>query len=131
MTRVLLIGALLASASAPVSAQNSACAAFEGALVISPDGTYLGKVTSSYDSDSIFNNYSTFGSSYSSKSVWNDYGPYGSEYSSKSARNSYASQPPILVKNRQLIGYLTTNDAKPGAVSPVLLGAVCYDYKPD
>jgi hypothetical protein len=114
----------------PVIAQSSACAAYDGALIVSSDGTYLGTVSNSYNSDSIFNDIGTFGSDLSSKSIWNDIGTYGSDISSKSAMNDIASDPPMLIKNRQIIGFLTTNKIKPGAVNPILLGAVCYDYKP-
>ena len=81
--------------------------------------TYLGKlVTNKYDSDSIFNEYGTYGSKYGSKSIWNEYGTYGSDYSSQSAFNEYASSPPIIVdNNRQIIGYLTANDYKSGGVT--------------
>jgi hypothetical protein len=112
-------------------AQNAACAALEGAKVVTSDGTYLGRITSSYGQDSIFNSYSTYGSPFSSTSIWNDYGTYGSEYSSTSARSDYATDPPLLIKNGELVGYLSTNKYKPGAVNPMLLGVVCYDYEPD
>jgi hypothetical protein len=115
----------------PAAAQNAACAAFNGAMVVSSDGTYLGSVSSAYDSKSIFNNVGIYGSSVSSKSIWNDIGQYGSNISSKSARNDIASDPPMLIKNEQVIGYLTTNKLKSGAVNPLLLGIVCYDYKPE
>ena len=50
----------------------------------SNDGrVYLGKlVTNKYDTDSIWNEYGTYGSQYSSNSIWNEYGTYGSAYSS-------------------------------------------------
>lgn len=46
---------------------------------------FLGKLNADcYDSESIWNEYGTYGSKYSSKSIWNEYGTYGSEYSSYS-----------------------------------------------
>ena len=44
---------------------------------------YLGCLNcSSYDVNSIWNEYGTYGSSYNLKSIWNEYGTYGSEYNS-------------------------------------------------
>lgn len=78
----------------------------------SNDGrTYLGKlVTSKYDTDSVFNEYGTYGSSYSSNSIWNKYGKYGSQYSLESINNEYATRPPQIVDNNgKFVGYLTEN----------------------
>lgn len=117
----------------PAFAQSnaaSACAALTGARVIAEDGTYLGTVSSPYDGDSIFNRYGK-GSEYASESVWNKFGDYGSKYASDSAMNPYTSSPPKLVKNRQVIGVLTKNKYIAGAVDPVVLGVVCFDFTPD
>ncbi len=71
----------------------------EELLLISPDGTYLGKIgASKYDSDSISNPYGEYGSKYGSKSINNPYGEYGSKYSNKSPNNPYATQKPFLIK---------------------------------
>ena len=131
--RIVALAAIGAAAfmSEPAWAQNEACQAVEGAKVVSPDGTYLGKITSNLASDSIFNKFNPYGNSFSSKSIWNDFGPYGGDFNSKSARNDMASEPPLLIKGDTLIGYLSTNKAKRGAISPMLLGIVCYDYEPD
>lgn len=127
------VASLLVLQSASVFSQRAqdACIALDGAVVLTEDGKYLGRVASKYDSDSIFNRYGTYGSRYSSDSVWNDYGSFGSKYSNTSARSDYASSPPLLVKNRQIIGRLTTNKYLSGAISPVTLGVVCYDYEPE
>lgn len=67
------------------------------------DGTYLGKLTTdSYDSESIFN----------------EFGTYGSKFSSKSAFNEYASSPPLVIFNGETIGYLTVNKYQADAISP-------------
>lgn len=79
----------------------------------SNDGkVYLGKlVTSTYDSDGIWNPYGSYGSEYSRNSIWNQYGDYGSAYSSESAFNEYATKPPIIVDDSgKFFGYLTTNE---------------------
>lgn len=62
----------------------------------SPDGTFLGRFTNKYDSESIYNIYGNYGSKYSSTSVMNTYGNYGSAYSDTSPFNKYASRPPRL-----------------------------------
>ena len=69
---------------------------------------FLGKLNADcYDSESIWNEYGTYGSKYSSKSIWNEYGTYGSEYSSYSPWNEYASTPPVVVDSRgNFYGYL-------------------------
>ena len=86
----------------------------------SNDGkTYLGKLTTNkYDSESIFNEYGTYGSKYSTKSIFNEYGTYGSKYNTQSAFNPYTTTPPIIVdSNFNKIGYLTANTSKPGGVT--------------
>lgn len=82
----------------------------------SNDGkVYLGKcVTDGYDRDSIWyslelaGNYS---SNYGSNSIWNEYGTYGGAYSNESAFNDRATKPPMIVDNDgAFVAYLTTND---------------------
>lgn len=73
---------------------------------------YLGKlITNKYDSDSVWNEYGTYGGKYQTKSIWNEYGDYGSKYSSKSSFNKYATEPPKIVDNKgSFVGYLTINE---------------------
>ena len=82
--------------------------------------TYLGELTTNtYDSDSIFNEYGTYGSKYGSKSIWSKYGTYGSEYSSYSPFNPYAFSPPMIVDgDYNVVGRLTVNEYMTGAISP-------------
>ena len=69
---------------------------------ISPDGTYLGKLSANpYDPDSISNPYGVYGSRYSPTSVNNSYGQYGSRYSPNSANNPYASSSPSIQPERR------------------------------
>ena len=74
---------------------------------------YLGKlVTDKYDSDSIWNEYGSYGSKYSATSIWNTYGDYGSAYSNESAFYKYASKPPVIVdRYGKVVGHLTTNSS--------------------
>jgi hypothetical protein len=124
-------GMLIAVATPAVAQQQGACQLFEGARVVTEEGDFLGTIASPYASDSIFNQYGRYGSKYSTNSIWNNYGRFGSAYSTASARNSYASSPPLLVKGRKTIARLTTNKYLAGAVDPMVLGAMCYDYSPD
>lgn len=103
------------------------CNIVAGATLIAQDGenTYLGKLGSKYDADSIFNNYGTYGSEYSTQSIWNKYGQFGGEYSTYSPFNKYTSTPPMIIKNRQIIGYLSANKGITNAVAPNLLEVIC------
>jgi trimeric autotransporter adhesin len=96
----------------------SVCSQIAGALVIGDDGQYLGRLTNRFDSQSVFNEFGTYGSPYSSTSTNNTYGTYGSPYSSLSANNPYASRPPVLVKNGVAIAYYTVNNFKIPYVTP-------------
>lgn len=92
----------------------------QGSMIFGQDDdrTYLGAIDfTSPSSESIFNEYSTYGSEYSSASIWNEHGTFGSEYSSYSPFNEYTSTPPIIVKNKSIIGHLTENEYLTGAVS--------------
>lgn len=75
---------------------------------------YLGCLNcSSYDTNSIWNEYGTYGSRYNSKSIWNEYGTYGSEYNSLCPWNSYSTNSPVVVdKEGNFYGYFTTNQYK-------------------
>ena len=105
------------------------CDQVKGAVLVAQDdkNTYLGKIASSYDSESIFNEYGTYGSQYNSLSIWNQYATFGSEYSSFSPHNSYTSTPPIIIKNKKVLGYLTANKSIRSSITPNLLKALCKD----
>ena len=62
---------------------------------------YLGCLScSKFDSESVFNQYGTYGSSYSGQSIFNKFSEYGSDYSAHSACNASAIDPPIIVDDR-------------------------------
>ena len=75
---------------------------------------YLGKLNASeYDSESIWNEYGSYGNSYSSTSIWNEYSSYGSDYGSYSPFNEYATYPPVIVDAQgNFYGYFTVNEYK-------------------
>ena len=111
-------------------AQSSICASVEGAKIVASDGKFLGIISNKYNSDSIYNIYGKYGNKYAGDSIWNKYGPYGSEYNSLSWSNKYSSNPPKIIKDKYIIGYLTANKYVSGSINALLLGITCYDYEP-
>lgn len=103
------------------------CDVVEGAALIAQDGTntFLGTITNSYDPESIFNEYGTYGSEYNPSSIWNKYATFGSEYSMYSPHNAYTSTPPMIIKNKKILGYLSANKSLKSSISPNLLKALC------
>jgi hypothetical protein len=130
----MAMAVMFGSVAMPVYAQDDdprqICPALEGAKIVTEEGKYLGKLASRYDSDSVFNKYGSFGSRYSADSIWNKYGSYGGAYSAESPFNKYSSNPPLVVKDRDIIGRLTVNKNAQGAVNPTLVGIICFDYEP-
>jgi len=116
---------LLASAAGA----EEICDILNGAVIIAQDSnnTFLGKVTNSYDSQSIFNEFSTYGNEFSSKSIWNEFSTFGNEFNSNSPFNEFSSSPPMLIKNREILGYLSANKSINASISPNLLKALCKD----
>jgi hypothetical protein len=120
---------VLVSLVATLAHSNELCEAVKGAVVIAQDdkNTYLGKISNSYVSESIFNEFGTYGSPYNSLSVWNEYGTFGSTYNRHSATNPYTSTPPMIIKDRKVLGYLSANRDLRGSITPNLLKALCKD----
>jgi hypothetical protein len=98
MLRLLALLATLAVAA------YASVASADDPFLVSPDGTYLGKLNDNrYDPDSVSNPYGEYGSKYSPNSINNSYGEYGSRYSNKSPNNPYATEGPIVIN--PCIGY--------------------------
>lgn len=115
MKRIALAAVLLAVLLAFADAQGQKIMLFGG-----PNhSTYLGCFScSEYASDSIFNEYGTYGSPYSSTSIYNSYSQYGSPYSNYSPCNEYATDPPVLVDDSgDFYGRLTLNTYRSDAVT--------------
>lgn len=98
-------------------------AELKGAKVYAQDDkkTYLGKIADRYDSESIFNEFGTYGSKYSSSCIWNEHSAFGNKHSSLSPFNDSSSKPATIVKDDKVVGYLTTNKAVNGGISPYML----------
>jgi hypothetical protein len=127
--RIVVVIWIACQVIVPATAAEELCTMVDGTFVIAQDdeNTYLGKITNGYDSDSIFNEYGSYGSEYSSSSIWNQYATFGSKYSSYSPFNEYTSTPPMIVKNRKIIGYLSANKNVRSSITPDLLKALCKD----
>ncbi|GGH46258.1 hypothetical protein GCM10008014_08810 [Paenibacillus silvae] len=109
----------------PVINNNVSIKSSELKLYSNDGKTFLGTLsTNTYDLDSIFNKYGTYGSSYSLNSITNNYGTYGSDYSIESAYNKYATKPPILTYKGETIFYVTMNKNIKNSITPQQL----YDF---
>lgn len=73
-----------------------------GTLVIAADGIFLGQCAGLYDSSSISNDYSPYGSKYAVKSMFNEYGLYGGKYAVNSPFNAYGQPAYLVVGNSNL-----------------------------
>lgn len=105
------VAAGLAQASAPTYTSSSTELLVFGGR---SHDVFLGCLNcSEYSSNSVLNEYGSFGSRYSTTSIRNAYSTYGSLYSSESSCNPYASYPPVVVdRSGNFYGYLTVNAYK-------------------
>lgn len=79
-------------------------------FLLAQDGQFLGILSSNkYQTDSVMNEYGTYGSKYSSTSIFNQYSQYGSRYGFYSPFNPYTSTPPQIILKGQWVGLLTAN----------------------
>ena len=87
------------------------------------DRTYLGSLsTNKLDSDSIFNEFGTYGNKFSSKSIWDEFGFYGGKFSAYSPFNEFTAMPPLIEDSEgNILGRLTVNKFVTGAVDPSLI----------
>tara|TARA_B100001250_G_scaffold384557_1_gene379484 strand:+ start:3544 stop:3936 length:393 start_codon:yes stop_codon:yes gene_type:complete len=84
------------------------CNKFDGAKIISGDGEFLGLLGPRWLTDSIFNDSSSYASSWSQNSIFNSSTDYGNSYSNLSVFNEGASNPPMIISESGLVGYLST-----------------------
>ena len=113
------------------SSQFTLCnTTLNGAYLVAQDSsnTYLGFFGNEYASESIMNNYGSYGSPYTANSVRNDYSQYGSAFGLYSANNPYSSNPPLIIKSGQLIGYLTNNSIIAGGISLSTIDSLCSGF---
>lgn len=111
--------ALNGFASGLAAAQNGQVAAADNTRLMLFGGenhrTYLGCLNcNQFDSESVLNEFGSYGSAYSSTSIFNHYDDFGSKYSIYGACNLYASDPPVIVDGQgQFYGRLTVNRFNP------------------
>ncbi|HEN8800261.1 TPA: hypothetical protein U8251_002860 [Pseudomonas putida] len=125
-----LLAAVLALTAMTMDAEaHEACGIVSGAILIAQDSehTFLGKITNEIESESIFNEFGKYGSEFQSNSIWNEFGSFGSEFSTYSPNNAFTSSPPMMIKNKKIIGYLSENKVINGSISPKVLKALCAD----
>jgi len=105
------------------------CSILNGSKILAQDdeNTYLGKITNSFDSNSIFNDYGAYGSEFNAKSIWNEFSTFGSKFSMYSPFNNFTSTPPMIIKNGKIIAYLSSNKNIASSISANLIKALCKD----
>jgi hypothetical protein len=93
---------------------------YEGASVMSDQRppVYLGLIADEFHPESIFNTFERYGSEFNPMSIWNPFGTYGSSYSHYSPFNMFAQNPPLVVKDRKILGRLTINGDITGGIDP-------------
>ena len=81
-------------------------------------GTFLGRLTSEADRDSVFNEFGPYGSEFSDTSIWNEFGQYGGEFSEYSPFNEFAAHPPLLIIGGHPAAHLSVSEIGASAVHP-------------
>ena len=80
--------------------------------------------------ESIWNQFGTYGNRYSSKSIWNPFGDYGYEHSNFCPFNKFASYPPELRdKNGKFYGFFTCNIYEPNRAKYDVIDEICEHYQ--
>lgn len=76
---------------------------------------------------SIWSQFSDYGTAHSPTSIWNELGKYGSVKSNYSPYNPKAKYPPKVVDgNGKLIGFLTVNKANPNRLEGSIADLICF-----
>lgn len=99
--KLLVIAAGLLSSPIIASVNFWECGGFEGARIIASDGSLLGRLGPSWQSDSIFNDSSEYSTTWSSNSIFNTSTEYGNSYSKNSVFNESASNPPRIISEEE------------------------------
>lgn len=85
--------------------------------------TYLGMLTTNkFDTESVFNEFGTYGNKFNLKSIYNEFGTFGGEFSLYSPFNESTLSPPLIVDaDGNTVGRLSVNKNVIGAVSPYII----------
>ena len=88
-------------------------------FLVAADGQFLGILSSNkFQTESVMNEYGSYGSRYSSTSIFNQYGNYGNEYNTLSPFNKYSQTPPRIFLRGDLVGYLSVNQFVSNRLDP-------------
>lgn len=86
-------------------------------FLVADDGQFLGKLSlNQFDTESISNQFGSYGNQFSSTSIKNQFSQYGSQFSSLSPYNQFSGTPPIIYLKGQKYGHLTKNRFVPGKI---------------
>lgn len=102
------------------------CVGLAGGQVYGQDGQFLGRLANQFDSQSILNQFGSYGSQFSSTSMYNQFSSYGSQFSSLSAFNTLATSPPQLYVSGRFAAYVTKNTLKFPGVDPNALRSCSF-----
>jgi len=93
---------------------------YQGASIMSDERNpvYLGIIADEFDPESIFNEFGKYGTPFFKYSIWNEFGTYGAGFSNYSPSNPFATNPPLIVKDKKVIGRLTVIRTIADAVDP-------------
>ncbi len=104
---VVILGIVFMNHIKSAEVNSWECGKFEGASIIGGDGTFLGKLGPRWLTDSIFNSSSIHSSTWSYESIFNDNSAFGNSYSNTSVFNDLANDPPKIISESGLVGYLS------------------------
>ena len=83
------------------------------------NGQYLGSLNpNQLDLNSIFNQFSPYGSKFSQNSLFNQFSPYGNQFSDLSPYNLFSNNSPKIYVNGKFVAYLTVNQMIQPRVHP-------------
>ena len=107
--RFILIFIFILNASNLISGEVNSweCYEFEGAKIIGGDGEFLGTLGPAWQTESIFNDSSSYASTWSQNSLFNTSSKYGNSWSNLSVFNESASNPPMIIGDSGIVGYLS------------------------
>lgn len=128
----ILLLSWLAGSSVRAQVDPAQLSRLSGAEVVAQDvaGTFLGLVAPADDPRSIFNVDGDYGGTEHANSIWNPEGAFGRLTGPFSPHNPLSTQPPRIVRDGMLVGYLSANGEIYGALEPFQLRKIQDQIKP-
>ncbi len=92
---------------------------------------YLGELnTNSFQANSIWNAYGTYGNKFSESSIWNKFCSYGGSLNTNSPFNSYCSNPPAIFDiDGNFYGYLTISQNRSYRSKLYIADIICKNWE--